>query len=84
VRCSDVLGPLRPAVAEQLDLPAGIPVVAGAVDNSAAALGSGAVADNALHLYVGTSSWIGGHVARKKTDVFNRSPRCPAPCPTAT
>ena len=69
VRCSDVIGTLRPAVAEQLGLPPDIAVVAGSVDTSAAALGSGAVADHALHLYVGTSSWVGAHVQHKKTDV---------------
>ena len=51
------------------------------MDNSAAALGSGAVADNALHLYVGTSSWIGGHVARKKTDVFKQIAAVPCALP---
>lgn len=81
VRCSDILGTLRPLVAEKLGLPAGIPVVAGAVDNSAAALGSGAVADNALHLYVGTSSWIGAHVAKKKTDVFRQIAAVPCALP---
>lgn len=81
VRCSDVLGPLRSVVAEQLGLPTGIPVVAGAVDNTASALGSGAVADNALHLYVGTSSWIGAHVAKKKTDVFQQIAAVPCALP---
>ncbi|MES2818699.1 MAG: FGGY-family carbohydrate kinase [Pseudomonadota bacterium] len=81
VRCSDILGPLRPAVAARLGLPAGIPVVAGAVDNTAAALGSGAVADNALHLYIGTSSWFGAHVARKKTDVLRQIAAVPCALP---
>lgn len=81
VRCSDILGPLRQTVAEKLGLPAGIPVVAGAVDNTAAALGSGAVTDNALHLYIGTSSWIGAHVAKKKTDVFRQIAAVPCALP---
>lgn len=81
VRCCDILGPLRATVAERLGLPNGIPVVAGAVDNSAAALGSGAVRDNALHLYIGTSSWVGAHVARKKTDVFRQIAAVPCAMP---
>jgi xylulokinase len=44
--------------------------VAGSVDNTAAAVGSGAVQDGEAHLYIGTSSWIGAHVPFKKTDVF--------------
>ncbi len=47
-------------------------VVAGAVDNSAAAIGSGAVRDGEAHLYIGTSSWIGAHVPSKKTDLFSQ------------
>jgi len=70
VRCNDVLGPLCPSAAEELGLPRDLPVVAGAVDNSAAAIGSGAIQDGEAHLYIGTSSWIGAHVAHKKTDVF--------------
>lgn len=69
VPCTEVLGTLLPAVAEALGLPAGTPVVAGAVDNSAAAVGSGEIADFGAHLYVGTSSWIGAHVPFKRTDL---------------
>ena len=70
VRCTDVLGPLCPSAADELGLPQDTLVVAGAVDNSAAAIGSGAVRDGEAHLYIGTSSWIGAHVPFKKTDVF--------------
>jgi xylulokinase len=69
VQCTDVLGPLWSSAARELGLPANTPVVAGAVDNSAAAIGSGAVRDGEAHLYIGTSSWIGAHVPRKKTDI---------------
>ena len=72
VRCTDVIGSLCPSAAEELGLPKETPVVAGAVDNSAAAIGSGAVRDGEAHLYVGTSSWIGAHVPFKKTDVFRQ------------
>jgi xylulokinase len=70
VPCTEVIGTLRAEAAGELGIPASTRVVAGAVDNSAAAVGSGAVADFAAHLYVGTSSWIGAHVPFKKTDVF--------------
>ena len=69
VRCTDVVGTLRREVAGQLGLPWSTPVVAGAVDTTAAAIGSGAVADFDAHLYIGTSSWIAAHVPFKKTDV---------------
>lgn len=72
VGCTDVLGPLCKSAAEELGLPRETPVIAGAVDNSAAAIGSGAVRDGEAHLYIGTSSWVGVHVPFKKTDVFTQ------------
>lgn len=69
VACTEVIGTLAPAAAAQLGLPASVQVVAGAIDNTAAAIGAGTTADNDPHLYLGTSSWIAAHVRRKKTDV---------------
>jgi xylulokinase len=46
-----------------------VKVVAGAIDNTAAAIGAGAVEDYLPHLYIGTSSWIAAHVPYKKTDI---------------
>ena len=72
VRCTDIVGTLSSRAADQLGLSPKTPVVAGAVDNSAAAIGSGAVRDGEAHLYIGTSAWIGAHVPFKKTDVFSQ------------
>ena len=72
VRCTDVLGPVCPQAAGELGLSRDTLVVAGAVDNSAAALGSGATRDGETHLYLGTSSWLGAHVPFKKTDVWTQ------------
>jgi xylulokinase len=69
-RCTDVLGSLTAKAAEELGLPRETRVVAGSVDNTAAAVGSGAVRDGEAHIYIGTSSWIGAHVPFKKTDAF--------------
>ncbi len=81
VRCTDVIGTLLPEAAAQLGLPSSTPVVAGAVDNSAAAVGSGAIAGYQPHLYIGTSSWIGAHVPSKKTDVFTSVASVPCAVP---
>jgi len=78
VPCTEVLGPLLPAVAEALGLDPTTRVVAGAIDNTAAAVGAGTLADYAPHLYIGTSSWIGAHVPRKQTHV--RSAIASLPC----
>jgi len=81
VPCTEVLGPLSPEAAAALGLPASTPVVAGAIDNTAAAIGSGAVDDFAAHLYVGTSSWLAAHVPFKKTAVFSGIASVPCAVP---
>ena len=81
VPCTHVIGELRREVAETLGLPAGVKVVAGAIDNTAAAVGAGAVEDYAAHLYIGTSSWIAAHVPFKKTDVASSMASIPCAVP---
>ena len=81
VRCTDVIGTLLPDVATELGLDAATPVVAGSIDNTAAAIGAGTLADGDAHLYIGTSSWIGAHVARKKTDIKSSIASLPCALP---
>ncbi|MBV8660179.1 MAG: FGGY-family carbohydrate kinase [Burkholderiales bacterium] len=69
VRCTEVIGTVLPEVATELGLDPATRVIAGAIDNTAAAIGAGTLADGDAHLYIGTSSWLGAHVAHKKTDV---------------
>jgi xylulokinase len=82
VRCTDVIGTLLPAVAATLGLPATVPVVAGAIDNTAAAIGAGTQADYAAHLYMGSSSWIAAHVPFKKTNVLTQIASVPCAVPS--
>jgi xylulokinase len=81
VPCTAVLGTLKKDVASQLTLPDGVQVVAGAIDNPAAAIGAGAVEDYLPHLYIGTSSWMAAHVPFKKTDVFSSLASVPSAVP---
>ena len=67
VPCCSEIGNLKAQVASDLGLPARVRVFAGAIDNTAAAIGAGAVQDYLPHLYIGTSSWIAAHVPFKKT-----------------
>lgn len=78
---ADVIGTLRPGVAERLGLRADVRVIAGAPDVHATAIGSGAVADYAPHLYLGTSSWLSCHVPFKKTDVLHSMASLPSALP---
>ena len=50
-------------------------------DLHSAAVGSGAVADFAAHLYIGTSSWISCHVPFKKTDALTNVASIPSGLP---
>jgi xylulokinase len=79
--CTSVLGELRKEVADELGLDPQVKVVAGAIDTTAAAVGSGAVEEGDLHLYLGTSSWMAAHVPYKKTDVATSLASVPCALP---
>jgi len=81
VACTKVIGKLRNDVAETLGLPSNVKVVAGAIDNTAAAIGAGTVEDYLPHLYIGTSSWIAAHVPFKKTDLSSSLASIPCAVP---
>ena len=55
---TDITGTLSPAVADQLGLPAGIPVFGGGGDQAAAAVGTGAVRAGVVSLSLGTSGVV--------------------------
>jgi xylulokinase len=76
-----VLGPVTPEAQAALGLARAVPVVAGTPDTMSAAVGSGAVADHAAHLYVGTSSWLSCHVRYKRTDPLHSVASLPAAIP---
>lgn len=54
----DKAGGLKEASAEEMGLPAGIPVFCGTGDVPSATVGSGAVLDGQGHVYIGSSGWI--------------------------
>ena len=76
-----VLGPLTDSARAALGLASCVPVVAGTPDTMSAAVGSGAVADHAAHLYVGTSSWLSCHVPYKRTDPLRSVASLPSAVP---
>ncbi|MBK9925136.1 MAG: FGGY-family carbohydrate kinase [Anaerolineales bacterium] len=81
VACTKVIGNVRSDVASALGLSSNVKVVAGAIDNTAAAIGAGTVEDYALHLYIGTSSWMAAHVPFKKTDIASSMASIPCAVP---
>jgi len=80
-RCSDVIGTLTTEAATEIGLSDRVCVVAGAIDTTAAAIGSGAVRDYEAHLYIGTSSWLAAHVPFKKTDILTALASVPCAIP---
>jgi xylulokinase len=82
VPTGSVLGQLSDDAARDLGLVSGIPVATGCGDLHSAAIGAGAVADYAAHLYIGTSSWISCHVPFKRTDVLRNVASIPAALPS--
>lgn len=81
LKSTDILGPLRDEVADQLGLARGLPVVCGSPDLQTACVGSGAVRDFEAHLYVGTSTWILCHVPFRKTDALHAIASLPSAIP---
>lgn len=80
-RATDVVGTLRPEVAEELGLRPEVKVVGGTPDVQSAAVGSGAVRDGQAHVYLGTSSWLTCHVPFKKTDLRSNMASLPSALP---
>ena len=81
VACSAVIGNVKADIANSLGLSSNVKVVAGSIDNTASAIGSGAVEDFHPHLYIGTSSWITAHVPFKKTDIGSSLASIPCAVP---
>lgn len=63
----EVIGTVRPIAAQRFGLREGIPVIAGAMDNAAAALGVGVVAPADCFLSVGTATNVGISVAPRSS-----------------
>jgi xylulokinase len=78
---TDILGNLKNEVAKQIGLPPGVRVVICSPDHQTACIGSGAVKDFDVHLYVGTSSWVQAVVPFKKTDLFHSIASFPTAIP---
>ena len=81
VPSATIVGGLLPPVAEEWGLRAGTPVATASGDVASAVVGSGAVADFAGHIYIGTSSWVSCHVPWKRTDILHNQTTLPSALP---
>ena len=71
VPTGSVLGPLTAAVATEIGVAPGAPVICGIPDLHAAIVGSGAVAPYETHVAISTTSWVSARVPFKRTDVLH-------------
>ena len=72
-----VVGPVLPAVAAELGIPATAVAVTGLPDLHSAAVGAGAVGLGEPHASIGTTAWISAPVARKKSDLLRMQATVP-------
>lgn len=70
-RPDEIAGKLDKESAIYLGLNAGIPVISGAGDLVASALGAGSLLESEPHIHIGSSSWLGVHLSNRKVDVIN-------------
>lgn len=71
-RAIDILGTVRPEVADEIGIGRNVKVVVGSPDLQSAGVGAGTVEDYQSHIYIGTGSWIHCVVPFKKADVFHQ------------
>ena len=74
-----IVGPILPAMAEDLGLHPATQVVAGVSDSNASIIGSGSVQDFEAIIYIGTSLYMTCHVPFKKTDLTHFMTSLPSP-----
>jgi xylulokinase len=77
----DVVGPLRPDVADELGLPAGLPVCAGSIDSITSAIGTGALTAADGSVVIGTTSVFVSHVGEKRGEIDRGIVSVPSPVP---
>ncbi|MBN2417736.1 FGGY-family carbohydrate kinase [bacterium] len=66
---SEIVGTLTAEAAKATGLTQRTMVINGCGDLAATALGSGALKDGEMHLCIGTSGWVAGHVTKRKIDI---------------
>ena len=74
-----VVGRLDSTVAKELGLDKSTKVVAGISDSNASLIGSGAVRDYEMIIYIGTSLYMTCHIPFKKTDLAHFMTSIPSP-----
>ncbi|HEU5036388.1 MAG TPA: FGGY-family carbohydrate kinase [Nocardioides sp.] len=72
-----VIGPVTPAVADELGIAPTAAVVTGLPDLHSSAVGSGCVREREAHLSIGTTAWVSCPLPRKHTDLVRQMATVP-------
>jgi xylulokinase len=80
VASGSVVGELLPGRAREMGIDP-VPVIASSPDIMSAAIGAGTIGEGEMHLYLGTSAWLSGHVSFKRTDIFHNIATLPSSAP---
>ncbi|MBD3193867.1 MAG: carbohydrate kinase [Candidatus Lokiarchaeota archaeon] len=70
-KSTEIAGKLTDQAAQSLGLKSGIPVFVGSGDITSAAIGSGAISENKIHICLGTADWVAAHVSERKKDLMH-------------
>jgi xylulokinase len=76
-----VIGDVRPAVAAELGIPAGLPVVPGTIDSITSAVGTGALRPEQGGVVIGTTSILVTHLREHRGDLGSALFTVPSPVP---
>ncbi|MCG8453526.1 MAG: FGGY-family carbohydrate kinase [Spirochaetales bacterium] len=72
VSSTECIGGLQEGAAQELGIPAGIPVFGGGGDASMISVGAGATCSGDAYVYTGTSGWMSLTVEKPKVDIGRR------------
>jgi xylulokinase len=81
VSMTEPIGPLHPEAADELGLPAGLPVLPGTIDSITGAVGCGALDAASAGVVIGTTSVTVTHVGAPTNDLFRGVLAVPSPLP---
>lgn len=70
-KATEIAGELTEEAANLLGLKSNIPVFVGSGDISSAAIGSGAIKENKIHICLGTADWVASHTSERKKDLMH-------------
>jgi xylulokinase len=70
-KATEIAGELTEEAANSLGLKSNIPVFVGSGDITSAAIGSGAIKENEIHICLGTADWVAGHTFERKKNLMH-------------